>query len=88
MNVNKILIGNKCDMEDRCVPHEEGLALADEYDIKFFETSAKQDLNVEEAFVAIAKDVKNRLMVDGSGSGPTGGHKLAAPAPSAKRGCC
>jgi GTPase SAR1 family protein len=48
VNVNKILIGNKCDMQsDRAVSTEEGQALATEYHIRFFETSAKQDINVE-----------------------------------------
>ena len=47
VHVNKILIGNKCDIEDqRMVSKEEGEKLAKEYDIKFFETSAKQDFQV------------------------------------------
>ncbi|KAL5060395.1 hypothetical protein RYX36_031999 [Vicia faba] len=43
-NVNKILVGNKADMDEskRAVPTSKGQALADEYGIKFFETSAKQ----------------------------------------------
>jgi len=85
-----VLIGNKCDMQDRSVSLEEGQALAEEYEIQFFETSAKQDFRVEDAFLAIATDVKDRLMADGAaGSGPAGGHKLnsQAPAPQ-KAGCC
>ena len=39
-----------------------GQALADEYSIKFFETSAKSDINVVEAFTSIAQDIKKRLM--------------------------
>lgn len=42
--------------------------MAREYNIHFFETSAKQDMNVEKSFITIATDVKDRLMVDG-GSG-------------------
>nr|POE99022.1 ras-related protein rabe1a [Quercus suber] len=38
-----------------------GQALADEYGIKFFETSAKTNLNVEEVFFSIARDIKQRL---------------------------
>jgi hypothetical protein len=34
--------------EKRAVPYAKGQALADEYGIKFFETSAKENLNVEE----------------------------------------
>ncbi|CAL5404514.1 unnamed protein product [Camellia sinensis] len=35
--------------------------LADEYGIKFFETSAKTNLNVEQVFFSIARDIKQRL---------------------------
>ena len=47
--------------------------LAREYNIHFFETSAKQDMNVEKSFITIATDVKERLMVDGGSSGATTG---------------
>nr|CCF17540.1 RabE GTPase protein [Micrasterias denticulata] len=58
-NVCKILVGNKADMEDRrVVSKEQGQALANEFRIKFFETSAKADINVEEAFVCIARESK------------------------------
>ncbi|CAN6929924.1 unnamed protein product [Brassica oleracea var. botrytis] len=62
-NVNKILVGNKADMDEskRAVPTSKGQALADEYGIKFFETSAKTNLNVEEVFFSIGKDIKQRL---------------------------
>jgi len=62
-NVNKILVGNKLDMADdkRAVSYSKGKALADEYGIQFFETSAKDNVHVEEVFLAIAKDVMRRL---------------------------
>ncbi|CAK4818707.1 unnamed protein product [Aphanomyces euteiches] len=62
-NVNKILIGNKCDVDpsERAVTKEQGEALAAEYGVQFFETSAKSNLNVEEAFRSIAVDVQKRL---------------------------
>ncbi|RRT53606.1 hypothetical protein B296_00042761 [Ensete ventricosum] len=62
-NVNKILVGNKADMDEskRAVPTAKGQALADEYGIKFFETSAKTNLNVEQVFFSIARDIKQRL---------------------------
>merc|ERR1711879_457745 len=64
-HVNKILIGNKCDIEkSRAVTADRGQLLADEYEIKFYETSAKNDINVKEAFTSIAQDIKNRLMND------------------------
>jgi Ras-related protein Rab-8A len=62
-NVNKILVGNKADMDEskRAVPTAKGQALADEFGIKFFETSAKTNLNVENVFFTIARDIKNRV---------------------------
>ncbi|KAL6128272.1 hypothetical protein ACLB2K_071627 [Fragaria x ananassa] len=62
-NVNKVLVGNKADMDEskRAVPASKGQALADEYGIKFFETSAKTNLNVEEVFFSMARDIKQRL---------------------------
>jgi Ras-related protein Rab-8A len=61
--VNKVLVGNKADMDEskRAVPTSKGQALADEYGIKFFETSAKTNLNVEQVFFSIARDIKQRL---------------------------
>ena len=50
-NVNKILIGNKCDVseEKRVISTARGQALADEFGIPFAETSAKSGVNVTEA---------------------------------------
>ncbi|GJP39113.1 hypothetical protein CLOM_g23503 [Closterium sp. NIES-68] len=60
-SVCKILVGNKADMEDRrVVTKDQGQQLANEFKINFFETSAKADINVEEAFVCIARESKKR----------------------------
>ncbi|KAL1918115.1 uncharacterized protein VTP21DRAFT_3381 [Calcarisporiella thermophila] len=69
-DVNKILIGNKCDMHDKVVvSSEQGQALAHELGLKFLETSAKSNINVEEAFFSLARDVKKR-MFDGQPRAP------------------
>ena len=57
-NVYKILVGNKCDMEnERKVTFEQGKDFADQYGMKFFETSAKNSTNVNEAFVAMTQEI-------------------------------
>lgn len=61
--VNKILIGNKCDWEEkRVVSTERGQQLADELGIPFMEVSAKSNINVEKAFFNLAADIKKRIM--------------------------
>ena len=73
-SVNKVLIGNKCDMlTDKSIETTRGQALADEYGMKFFETSAKNNINVAEAFISIATDIKKRIMDNPVAAQPGGG---------------
>lgn len=61
-DVEKMILGNKCDMNDRRqVSKERGEELAIEYGIKFMETSAKASINVEEAFFTLARDIKAKM---------------------------
>jgi len=57
-----VLIGNKCDLiSEKVVSDERGQALADEYHIPFFETSAKGDIHVEDAFASLVNKINARL---------------------------
>eukprot|EP01040_Poterioochromonas_malhamensis_P005231 gene5231-5609_t len=62
-DVNVMLIGNKCDVDpsERKISFEKGKELADDYDIKFLETSAKLNINVNECFLDITKGLLKRL---------------------------
>lgn len=54
--VPKIIVGNKCDLEDqRIVSTEEGSRFAQEKNIPFIETSAKDGKNVTELFEKMAR---------------------------------
>lgn len=48
----QVLVGNKSDMDEskRAVAYSRGQALADEFRMQFFETSAKNNTNVDEVF--------------------------------------
>jgi len=85
-NVNKVLIGNKADMAgEKKVETTRGQALADEYGIKFYEASAKTNMNVGEAFESIAIDIKKRLMV-GNQAAPR--PNVTIDGASNKKNCC
>uniref|UniRef100_A0A6N2MG24 Uncharacterized protein n=1 Tax=Salix viminalis TaxID=40686 RepID=A0A6N2MG24_SALVM len=59
-NVNKLLVGNKSDLTaNKVVSYETAKAFADEIGIPFMETSAKDATNVEQAFMAMAAEIKD-----------------------------
>ncbi|WFC97793.1 GTP-binding protein [Malassezia yamatoensis] len=64
--VRKILVGNKCDWEEkRAVTKEQAEELAKELGISYVETSAKSSTNVDEAFFKLAQQVKDHLVDQG-----------------------
>jgi Ras-related protein Rab-1A len=77
--VNKLLVGNKSDLTSKKVV-EYGVAkeFADQLSIPFLETSAKNATNVEQAFLTMAKQIKDRL---GSTSTPAGAAKSSTITP-------
>jgi len=92
-NVNRVLIGNKCDVDasERKVTYEQGKALANEFNIKFFETSAKLNTNVDNSFLSIARDIVERLKVNPEHYGVEGGVSLKAESTkkeSSGKSCC
>lgn len=54
-NVVKVLVANKIDLPNRVISTEKGQALADEFGLKFFETSAKTGSNINEMFYDVAE---------------------------------
>merc|ERR1712000_617718 len=61
-NVNKLLVGNKCDLRDeKRVDSRVAQEFADQVEVPFIETSAKTAQNVEETFVLMARAIKDRL---------------------------
>eukprot|EP01027_Heterolobosea_sp_BB2_P022403 GEZU01032981.1.p1 GENE.GEZU01032981.1~~GEZU01032981.1.p1 ORF type:complete len:161 (-),score=60.74 GEZU01032981.1:251-733(-) len=81
-----VVVGNKCDLNDqRVVTKTNGKELCTKCDWPFFETSAKERINVEESFYELVRDIrrfKQAVEQDTAAAAATG----AAPAPGKKKG--
>ena len=56
-----ILVGSKADVGKRCVEYVEGEELARELGVQFFETSAKENMNIDQVFMTAAQQIKKKL---------------------------
>jgi len=86
-DVEKMLLGNKCDMDDkRVIPKERGEMIAREHGIKFYETSAKSNINIETAFLALATDILHKTPAKDTAQGNQG--LDIKPSGQANKNCC
>ncbi|EKD20970.1 putative GTP-binding protein ypt1 [Drepanopeziza brunnea f. sp. 'multigermtubi' MB_m1] len=70
--VNKLLVGNKSDMSDKkVVEYTVAKEFADSLGIPFLETSAKNASNVEQAFLTMARQIKERMGTTTANNKPT-----------------
>jgi len=82
-----VLIGNKCDMaNERVVQLEEGKNLAEELGLEFFETSAKENINVKIVFESLVDIILEKMsdVPEDSGQGNNPGY--GNPASSYNKG--
>ena len=57
-NICKVMVGNKIDLEDeRKISKKEGEDLAAQYQMKYFEASAKQNINITPFFETLMTQV-------------------------------
>ena len=90
-SVNKLLVGNKSDLgPKRVVEFATAKAFADEIGVPYIETSAKNASNVEQAFMTMAAEIKNRMAREPAMNKPANtirpgeGKSLTTP----KSSCC
>jgi GTPase KRas protein len=55
-----VLVGNKCDLpaEEREVTPEEGREVAQKWSVPFFESSAKNHVNIDESFEQLVREIR------------------------------
>lgn len=63
-NVEKILVGNKSDMiHERQVKYEEGKEIANKYGLNYFETSAKNNKNINTIFMSVVESKLKKMEI-------------------------
>lgn len=89
-NVNKLLVGNKSDLQaKKIVDTATAMEYANQLGIPFLETSAKNATNVEQAFMTMAEEIKNRVgPATTQGTTPSVNITQGQNVESGKSGCC
>ena len=61
-NSRIVLVGNKCDLTNsRIITSEQGMDLAQSLGVMYFETSAKDDINVKQTFEALVDAISQKM---------------------------
>eukprot|EP01064_Diplonema_japonicum_P023057 TRINITY_DN33512_c0_g1_i1.p2 TRINITY_DN33512_c0_g1~~TRINITY_DN33512_c0_g1_i1.p2 ORF type:complete len:204 (+),score=52.28 TRINITY_DN33512_c0_g1_i1:50-661(+) len=91
-NVSKLLVGNKSDMVvKKAVDHGTAKDYAESLGIPFLETSAKNAINVEQAFVTMSTEIKKRIQSSQPDQGKRSGVDISRSeniGQKKKGGCC
>ena len=87
-NTKCVVAGNKCDLEEkRQVNKNEGENFAKTYNINFYETSAKDGINVDEVFQTLANEIMKDIKKNGS-KNKRSSQVLKKNTKSKKKSCC
>ena len=85
--ISLILLGNKCDIEERAISKEQGQEMANSLQINYYETSALNGTGINEAFEGLTKEIMKKKKVinsDGRTISLTSNQKPK----NQKKGCC
>jgi len=91
--VNKVLVGNKndCQAENKVVEEEDAKRFAQQMNVQLFQTSAKDNINIEDVFNHITKLVlrtKKEQQAKANEAKQTSGIKIDKKMKKKKSGCC
>lgn len=74
-NIPIVVCGNKCDIPDRDVTEDEAKQYCQEHGLVYFETSAKDNYNVQESFIEVVRMMRKQDPNNQAASGGGGEQK-------------
>ncbi|XP_022919844.1 ras-related protein Rab-8A [Onthophagus taurus] len=88
-HVVTVLAGNKCESSDRVVDSDSGQKMAENFELPFFEVSCKNNINIEDAFITLARKIRELRENKGDPFQelPRNDSKLLKPKPDQIRNC-
>ncbi|CAG2167843.1 unnamed protein product [Oppiella nova] len=88
-DVEKIILGNNCHMNDkRMVTRERGETFARDHNIRFLETSAKADINIDRAFLELAEAILHKQTAGQNPSDSADRVNVSSQDPKVGSKCC
>ena len=86
-DISLVLLGNKCDSEERTVDPRLGEEKAAQLNIKYFETSAFNGTGINEAFESLTRQIMKKKGIKNDG-GNVHGKSLSDRNKQEKKDCC
>jgi small GTP-binding protein len=89
-DIQIVIVGNKSDISHSSVNSDEAIELANKYDAQYYETSAKEDVNIREIFENTVKLVHERNLIRNRNNfSPVDDTKIVvAPPRTSRYNCC
>ena len=66
-DISIVLLGNKCDVEERAITKENGQEMAESLKVSYYETSALNGTGINEAFEGLTKEIMKKKNVSSDG---------------------
>ena len=66
-DISIVLLGNKCDVEERAITKENGQEMADSLKVSYYETSALNGTGINEAFEGLTKEILKKKNANSDG---------------------
>jgi small GTP-binding protein len=89
-DIQIVIVGNKSDISHCGVHSDEAIELANKYDAQYYETSAKEDVNIREIFENTVKLVHERNMINNRSNFSASDNTkiLLEPNRTSRHNCC